>query len=74
MTQKERLLDYLNRHGTITAREAVYKLGITQLSARIIDLERDGWTVPRKRVFVANWNGKKVRVTQYQTPQARLAA
>lgn len=40
--QKELVLEYMMRHGGITAREAASDLGIYRLSARIWELRRDG--------------------------------
>lgn len=42
MTQKERVLWYLQRHDEITPAEAERELGIGRLAARIYDLRQDG--------------------------------
>ena len=42
MTQKDRIASYLNRYGSITPRIAFDELGITKLSTRIGEMERDG--------------------------------
>lgn len=42
MTQKERILDYIQTHGSITTMEAFSNLHITRLAARIEELKRDG--------------------------------
>jgi hypothetical protein len=68
MTQKTDLLDHLNAEGKITRAEAFNELGIAELSARVIDLEADGYIVPRKTVEVTARNGRKCRVTQYRRP------
>ena len=46
MTQQERIIQYMNDFGSITAIEAVAELGITQLSARICELQNKGYEVP----------------------------
>ena len=47
MTQKAKLLDWLNRHDGITTLEASRNLNITQLSARIHELECDDILIAR---------------------------
>lgn len=42
MTQKERILKYLNDFGSITPLEAMRDLGVMRLSARIMELNRNG--------------------------------
>lgn len=42
MTQKERVLDYIDRFGSITQKEAFEDLGCMRLAARIADIEADG--------------------------------
>lgn len=39
------VLEYLQKHGTITSLEAFERLKITRLSARIYDLRRLGYTI-----------------------------
>lgn len=39
--QKEEILDYIKKHGSITSYEAYQKLGITQLGARLDDLKKE---------------------------------
>lgn len=43
MTQKERIIDYIRLHGSITTMEAFSNLHITRLSARIEELKKDGY-------------------------------
>jgi predicted ArsR family transcriptional regulator len=42
-TQKDRVLAYIRSEGSITALEAVRELGILQLSARLVELEKEGY-------------------------------
>lgn len=42
MTQKQRVLDYLEKFGSISSLEAFRDLGITRLSAVVFDLKEDG--------------------------------
>lgn len=40
--QKEKILDYINKHGSITSYKAYLDLGITQLATRIKELKEKG--------------------------------
>lgn len=40
--QKDKILDYLKKHKCITPLQALIELGIYRLSARILDLKKDG--------------------------------
>lgn len=64
-TQAERLLAHLSNGGTITSLEAFNVLGITQLSARITELEAKGHAIRHDPIKVFNRFGESVRVIQY---------
>ncbi len=57
-SQKQILLSYLKRGKSITAYEAFTFLDITQLAARITELQVDGYVFTRTRVIPED-NGKK---------------
>ena len=42
LTQNQRILDYLDSHGSITQLEALNELGIMRLASRISDLRKRG--------------------------------
>lgn len=65
-TQNERLVEYLRACGSITAIQASNVLGITQLAARIIELQRQGYTIGKERITVTNRHGEKRRVVAYR--------
>ena len=46
-SQANRLLEWLQSGKSITRLEALVELGIFELSARIIDLEGEGYVIPR---------------------------
>lgn len=64
MTQKEEVLDYLKRHGSITTIEA-FHIGITRLSARIWDLRNDGIEIRSSRVSYKANDGKNKHYDMY---------
>lgn len=53
MNQKEKILDYINKNGSITSYEAYIDLGITQLATRIKELKEKGY------VFKTEWINRK---------------
>ena len=63
--QRQRVLDYLNEFGSISAFEAVRDLGILQLSARLVELERQGYCFHKEQESATNRYGEKVYYTRY---------
>ena len=53
--QKQRVIDYLNKFGSISSWEAYADLGITQLGARIDQLKKEGYR------FKTEWESSKNR-------------
>lgn len=51
--QKTEVIEYIQKHGSISSYEAYAHLGITQLGARIDDLQKDG------HVFEKEWVRKR---------------
>lgn len=63
--QNERLLEYLQTHGSVTQIEALRDLGIMRLASRVSDLKRQGYAIGRTMIYVRNrWNEKN-RVARY---------
>lgn len=44
-TQKELVLDYLIRYGSITPLESIIAFGCYRLGARVWDLRKEGWSI-----------------------------
>ena len=65
MTQKERLLNYLKRHGRINPLQSWQALGIYRLSAVILDLRKEGYDIETLNTPVSNQFGEKVHVATY---------
>jgi hypothetical protein len=65
-TQAERILTYIDEHGSITPLDAFRDLGITRLAARIHDLRRDGFSICGEMVEDENRFGEKVRFMSYR--------
>ena len=65
-TQAARLLKHLETGSTISRLAAYVELGIFELSARVIDLERAGYIVDKKRIQVTNRFNEKTSIVEYQ--------
>lgn len=65
-SQANRLLEWLQSGKSITRLEALVELGIFELSARIIDLEGEGYVIDRQRIKVTNRYGETARVAEYK--------
>lgn len=64
-TQNERIICYLQEHGSITQLEALNVLGVMRLASRISDLKKKGYPIVGRDVTVQNRYGEKCRVKQY---------
>ncbi len=65
MTQKQRLLTYLEQGNKINPLKAWQELGIYRLASRICDLRKEGNEVKDEWLEVPNRYGEFVRVKQY---------
>lgn len=63
--QKQRILDYIAKFGSITQLEAQRDLGVQRLPSRIIEIKKDGYSVTYEWVTVKNRFGEKCRVKRY---------
>lgn len=65
MTQEQKIVDYLDRHGSITQREAI-TLGCYRLSARIFDLRHHyGLRIKVESRRVRNADGSFSNIAEY---------
>ena len=64
-TQEQKILEYLQRHDTITGLEALREFGCMRLPARIGVLEDRGYRFTKVPVIVENRGGERIRVTAY---------
>lgn len=65
MTQKERILKYIQDFGYITSWQAYQDLGIMQLGARIDGLQKDGYKFKKEPDYKKNRYGEPVRFIKY---------
>ena len=53
-TQAERVLEYIEKFGSITQYEALFDLGVMRLASRISDLKKLGYPIKGEVVAVKN--------------------
>ena len=66
MSQKERILEYLEKNKTITTLESVMKLGITDPQHYIMELRNEGYKITDKWINGTNRVGRKIRYKRYR--------
>ena len=66
MTQCERILAYIDQHGSITRAEAMSECGIANFTARISELRQQGVKLDVKTVSQKNRYGEAVRFNRYR--------
>lgn len=64
-TQAQRVLNYMQEHGSITQLEALNSLGVMRLASRISNLKKQGYTIESKFVSVVNRYGEECRIKSY---------
>ena len=72
MTQCERIIKYINNFGSITSFEAYTDLGITQLGARLDNLQKEGYVFKRQLEKGKNRYGEPVHYTRYSLYEDEL--
>ena len=65
MTQADRILDYIDRFGSISPFEAFSDLGITKLATRISEMIANGENISKQRETRRNRYGEKVTYMRY---------
>lgn len=65
-SQNERIIEYINKHGSITQIEALRDIGVLRLASRISDMKRNGVAIASDFVEVENRYGEKCRVKRYR--------
>ena len=66
MAQRDRVLNYIQSNGSITALQAMQDLGVIDLAGRIRDLRRSGVNVASTPMVVKNRFGEKCHIVRYE--------
>ena len=69
MTQIEKIINYIEKHGSITPLEATTELGVMRLASRICDIKRLGYDVVTETVNSVNRDGTPTRYARYKIVQ-----
>ena len=64
-TQAQRIIGYIENHGSITQLEALKDLGVFRLASRISELRKNGYKIESQMVKVENRYGETCRVKRY---------
>lgn len=64
-TQAERILEYIEKFGSITQYEALQDLGCMRLASRISDLKKQGYPIKGETVTVQNRFGEDCYIKRY---------
>ena len=70
MKQADRIMDYIERFGSISSWEAYSDLGVTQLGARIFELKQRGVEFTKERVSTKNRFGEATHFDRYMFKEA----
>ena len=65
MSDKMRVLAYMEEHGSITPLEALNAFGCMRLGARIWDLRHEGYEIATGMVLDKDRNGEPMRYARY---------
>ena len=63
--QEDRILDFIQKNGSINRLQAMYRIGVFELSARINGLEKKGFKFKKERGKIINKYGEVVKFVTY---------
>lgn len=64
-TQREQIIDFMKKYGSITPMDAFMELGCTKLATRISEMIRDGVKIRKTPVKSVTRTGRKVIYMRY---------
>lgn len=73
MTQKDKIIHFLNRYGYITQRQA-NDIGIYRLASRVNEMRADGIPIKTELKEVTNADGTKSRIGVYSYDSGKAEA
>lgn len=74
ITQCDRIIEYMKKHGSITQLEAYLDIGCWRLASRISDLKNQGYPIKREMETVKNRYGEKVLIARYSLAEVNTDA
>lgn len=64
--QCNKILDYMEREGSITPLDALREFGCMRLASRITDLKHRGYVIHKEMETAKNGDGEPVRYARYR--------
>ena len=64
-SHEKMILDYIRKHGSITAMDAIREFGCMRLASRVSDLRDDGYNIETVLEVGKNRQGDSVRYARY---------
>ena len=74
VSQCERIIDYMEKHGSITQLEAYIEIGCVRLPSRIHDLKKRGYAIHREIVRVEKRDGGFAPIARYSLAEVEKGA
>jgi len=71
LTQKEQVLNHMKKFGSISTWDAFANYRITRLSARIADLEADGYQIKHTTETCKLLSGRTTTITRYSLKRGK---
>ena len=65
-TQKERILEYLEKNKTISSFECYMNLQIVDLQHSIMELRKEGYLISDRWIKKTNTQGQKIKYKEYR--------
>ena len=65
LTQKDKIIDYIHKYGSITPLDALREFGCMRLATRIFELKEDGYKIKTVIEKSKNKNGEPVHYARY---------
>ena len=72
-SQCERIVEYMQKHGSITQLQAYTDIGCWRLASRISDLKRRGYSIRTETTRVKNRYGESVPIAKYSLAEVENA-
>lgn len=66
LSQREKILQYMNEYGSITPLEALREFGCMRLASRISELKRMGFVISSVMETAKTKKGEEVRYARYR--------
>lgn len=74
VSQCERIVEYMKKHGGITQMQAYIDIGCFRLASRICDLKKRGHSIKTETVYVKNRYGDEVPIARYSLVEVERVA